>query len=175
MYFLWNKKIAREIIDCWADSVPPWNSISWTVTFHIKTEYKILLICNDNIVDFPPSLQAAWNNLSFKHIFLLISAELSFIPAGLFSVFETGFLFLFTPPSLPLIVVRPYAPTQPPSISSLCNYVNVMFVFIGSCHSTLAAALSQLGSIGLMLQAGRSEPWPGSNQPLRMAHLPQNL
>lgn len=62
-----------------------------------------------------------------------------------------GFSF-FSPlhPSLPLIVVRPYAPTQPPSILSLCNYVNVMFVFIGSCHSTLAAALSQLGSIGLI-------------------------
>ena len=87
----------------------------------------------------------------------------------LLSLFETEFLFLFAPPSLPLIVVRPHAPTQPPSISSLCNYVNVMFVFIGSCHSVLAAALSQLGSIALLLQAGLS-----TGRLLRMAHLAPN-
>lgn len=111
----------------------------------------------------------------FKLSFLLIFVELSCIPVAPQFIWERVSLSFHpsTPP--PLIVVCPYTPMQPPSILSLYNYVNVMFVFIGRCHSTLAAALSQLGSICPMLQAGHYGIWPGSNQFVKKAHLTLNL
>lgn len=45
----------------------------------------------------------------------------------LFSVYLRWFSFSFSP-SLPLFVVRPYAPMKPPSILGPCNYVSVMYI-----------------------------------------------